>query len=161
SLSPLTPLYADGPPPSPLTTSPVKGGFLNAGLDAEYFSNSSLTEPSSFMRRDLRIDFDWGTTIAPGGSISAGYRDVGVDNFSVRWIGTLAPCFSETYTFKISSSGGVRLYLRQTGAANWTTLIDDWTPHSLTDDTAQLAMTSNTSYDIRLEYRKISGPGVL
>ena len=43
------------------------------------------------MRDDVRIDFNWGTTEAPGGSNDPGYRDIGTTNYSVLWTGQVIP----------------------------------------------------------------------
>src|SRR5262245_49411555 len=77
----------------------VGGGFTAAGVLGEYFANPDLAGAPAFRRRDVRIDFDWGTALAPGGSTGPGFRDVGTDGYSVRWTGQLVPRFSETYTF--------------------------------------------------------------
>ena len=70
------------------------GGFANAGIMGEYFNNTNLTGTAAFTRSDVRVDFDWGTTQTPGGSASAGFKDVSHNNFSVRWTGQVVPAFS-------------------------------------------------------------------
>jgi hypothetical protein len=135
----------------------VGGGFTAGGIVGQYFNNTSLNGSPSFTRRDVRIDFDWGTTIKPGGSISPGFRDIGADNYSVRWTGQVAPRFSETYTFRTTTDEGVRLFARPAGAPTWTTLIDAWTATTQADRTATYAMLSGQSYDIRMEYVETSG----
>jgi hypothetical protein len=56
------------------------------GLKAEYFGSADLTVPI-LTRLDAVIDFDWAQ-----GSPASGV--VGVDNYSVRWSGTVTPRFS-------------------------------------------------------------------
>src|SRR5438067_4657141 len=105
----------------------VGGGFTAAGILGEYFNNASLQGNASFARQDVRIDFDWGAALRPGGSTDPKYAAVGPDHFSVRWTGRLIPAFSETYTFKTASDEGVRLFLKPASASSWTTVIDAWT----------------------------------
>jgi hypothetical protein len=60
----------------------VGGGWLQGGALGQYYNNATFTEPPSFTRRDVRVDFTWGTLGKPGGSRSPGYADVGNQNFS-------------------------------------------------------------------------------
>jgi hypothetical protein len=137
---------------------PVGGGILGGGLTGDYFADDSLAGAPSFTRKDLRIDFDWGRTLAPGGSRSAGFREVGHERFSVRWSGRLAAAFSETYSFTVEADDGARFRVRKPGAA-WTTLIDRWrAPGSAS---AQLAMTAGEPVEVQLEYRQSGGPALV
>ncbi|MGL4419364.1 MAG: hypothetical protein ACRCZF_01745, partial [Gemmataceae bacterium] len=76
----------------------VGGGFTDQGLTGTYFTDNNFTS-AAFSRKDPRLDFDWGSTIAPGGSISPGFAAIGTDQYSIRWTGQLIAKFSETYTF--------------------------------------------------------------
>ena len=134
---------------------PVGGGFLNGGLDGEYFANADLAGPPAFTRRDVRVDFDWGTLGRAGGSPSPGFRDVGSDQFSVRWTGRLSPRFSETYTFTLAADDGARLLVKRTDEATFTVLIDAWT--SPGTHTASFSATERALYDVRIEYRELTG----
>jgi hypothetical protein len=136
------------------------GGFTNAGLLGQYFANTSLSGTPAFSRRDVRVDFDWGNG-ATGGSTSSGFRDVGADDFSVRWTGQVVPALSETYTFTTTSDDGVRLYIKPTDTANWTTLVDHWNDHSPTQDSGSIALTEGQAYDIKLEYYQNQGGAVI
>jgi len=69
-------------------------------------------------RRDCRLAFDWGV-----GAV-AGIDDLPVDDFSVRWEGTLlVPTTDDHYVFYLGSDDGSRLLLD--GAV----LVDHWTEH--------------------------------
>jgi hypothetical protein len=134
------------------------GGLTASGLTGEYFANNSLSGSPTFTRQDVRVDFDWAAR-APGGSVAAPYKDVPADNFSARWTGQFVPAFSEAYTFQTTADDGIRLYYRPVGGA-WTTLIDNWptSPQSPVDRTGTTAvLTAGQAYDIRLEYRELSG----
>ena len=56
---------------SRILLSSVGGGFVGAGITGHYFNNATLSGQPTFARSDERIDFDWGTTIAPGGSMAS------------------------------------------------------------------------------------------
>jgi hypothetical protein len=138
----------------------VGGGFTGGGIVGEYFDNTTLSGAPAFTRTDVRINFDWGTTMTPGGSISAPFNSIGNSNFSVLWTGDVVPAFSETYTFSTLSAAGVQLFIRPTGTTAWTTLIDDWTAHTATTDTGAFTMTGGSTYDIMMEYYQTTGPAV-
>src|SRR5439155_8750730 len=124
------------------------GGFAAGGIQGEYFDNPYLAGTPAFVRRDVRIDFDWGTR-APGGSTSPSYLRIGADNFSVRWTGRVIPRFTETYTLKTTSDDGVRLWVRPTGTNDWALLVDHWNVHGATDDFVNYPMVAGRSYDVR------------
>ncbi len=137
------------------------GGTLNAGLSGAYFANADLTGSPAFTRKDVRVDFDWGTIGKPGGSIDPTYANVGPNNWSVQWTGQIMARFSETYTFTTVSAGGVRLFIRPAGTSSWTTLIDHWDTHPRSSDDATFDMTAHTPYDVKLEYKKTIGDAAL
>ena len=133
----------------------IGGGWLKGGADAEYFANADLSGTPAFTRRDVRVDFDWGALRGPGGSRSPGFAGLGADNFSVRWTGQIMARFGETYQFAVQCDDGARLFIRPAGAATWTTLIDQWsTPGT---HYAPSALIAGQPYDLRLEYRELTG----
>ena len=76
------------------------------------------------------------------------------DSFSVRWTGQVEPLFSETYTFQTVTDEGVRLWVDNQ------LVIDQWTPHSVTTHTGQIALTAGQLVDIRMEYFDATGDAV-
>jgi lysophospholipase L1-like esterase len=138
-----------------LSAQPVSGGFLRGGLDGAYFANPDLAGAPSFVRRDARVDFDWGTQLKPGGSRGPGFVEVGVDQFSVRWTGQFSPRFGETYTFRLVADDGARLRVKGAMEPAFTTLIDTWfEPGAYI---ATLPLAERQTYDIVLEYRELTG----
>lgn len=137
----------------------IGGGYTQAGIVGEYFSNNDLSGSPTFVRREVRVDFDWGTVLPVGGSHSTGYAGFPTDNFSIRYTGELIAAFSEEYTLKVVHNDGARLYIRPVGAGSWTTLIDQWT--SSGTHTATYTMASGSKYEIRLEYRDLTGSAEL
>lgn len=133
----------------------VGGGYTAAGLLSEYFANNSLSGSPSFTRHDVRIDFNWGISLSPGGSTSPGFRDVGTDQYSIRWSGSVISRFSENYTFTATANDGVRLYLRPAGGSSYTTVIDQW--NTADTWTGNYTLVAGQAYDIVAEYRELTG----
>ena len=137
------------------------GGFSNAGIQGEYYSSAAalpgtpLSAPygsPAFSRQDVRIDFNWAAGAQPGGSPDPVFASVSSSNFSVLWSGEVIPKYSETYTFTATTAGEDVLFIRLHGASTWTTLVNDWTVHTLTADTAAYAFTAGQTYDIEMQY---------
>jgi hypothetical protein len=76
----------------------VSGG-RGTGLLARYYSTNNFSG-WAWKRIDARIDFDWAGS--PGGPIPA-------DAFSVVWEGEIEGYFTETHTFSLETTAGVRL----------------------------------------------------
>ncbi len=132
-----------------------------AGLTGLYYPTPDLGGDPSFQRRDIRLDFDWGTDRPIGGSVAEPYASFPQDDFSVRWEGQLIPAFSEVYTFRILADDGARLHLRQAGTEDWIPLIDAWSDESGNWVEGVWEMTRGVAYDIRVEYRELSGIAAL
>ena len=115
--------------------------FINSvqasqGLKGEY---SILNDPQvKLTRTDPQVNFYWGYG-SPNPVIPA-------DNFSVRWTGKLTPKFSETYTLYTRSDDGVKLWIDNS------LVINNWSYHSLTENSCKISLIAGQQYDIRLEY---------
>ncbi len=70
--------------------------------DALFWNNTAHSGNAVYGRKDVAIDFDWGTG-SPDPKVS-------VDNFSARWSRTLG-FQAGTYRFYASSDDGVRIYV--------------------------------------------------
>ncbi len=116
------------------------------GLKATYFSNMDLTG-TTVGRTDATVNFNWGSG-SPATS-------VGADHFSARWTGQVQAVETGTYTFRTNSDDGVRLWV------NGQLLIDHWTDHAPTYDTATITLQAGQKYDIRLEYFEDTGGAVM
>lgn len=110
---------------------------VGTGLAGAYFARTNLTL-AKVSRVDSTINFDWAN-----GTPSS---KLGNDGFSARWTGQVLAKYSETYTFKTQSQGGVRLWV------NNTLIIDAWTNHSLRQDVGSIKLTGGKKFSIRLEY---------
>ncbi|HXI58137.1 MAG TPA: PA14 domain-containing protein [Polyangia bacterium] len=116
------------------------------GLRAEYFRAVDMTS-SAFVRTDPNVDFDWGQS-SPDPAIA-------IDNWSVRWTGTVTARYSETYTFFTRSDDGVRLFIAGQS------VIDDWTEHSALDRSGTIALKAGQPVGIRLEFFDAGGAALV
>jgi hypothetical protein len=77
------------------------------------------------------------------------------DNFSCRWEGFIKLPQSETVTFYTRSDDGVRLYVDNT------LVIDNWTGHSVTEDSGTYPVLANQYVAVRLEYFQGGGEATI
>ncbi len=117
------------------------------GLRGQYwttrYSTNAFSGAPTLTRVDATVNFAWDTG-SPDPAISA-------DNFSARWAGQVQALGTDTYTFHTISDDGVRLWV------NGQLLIDNWTAHSPTTNSATLALTGTQKYDVLLEYFERTG----
>ncbi|MDG1870638.1 MAG: glycoside hydrolase family 3 C-terminal domain-containing protein [Flavobacterium sp.] len=73
------------------------------GLQAEYFSNTNLEGTPVHTRVDQNIDFTW--------KITAPFKDMAYDKYSVRWTGYLSVPESGQYALGGEAFSGMKLYL--------------------------------------------------
>jgi hypothetical protein len=128
------------------------------GLTGRYYNRIDFSDPPNFSptgalliktRGGEEINFSWGTT-APDTGVNA-------DWFLARWDGQLRPAYTETYTFKVTSDNGFKLWIGSVGDAD-TPLISRWTNAVHTNVTATIALTKNQLVKIRMEYFDGTGP---
>jgi hypothetical protein len=106
-------------------------------LVGNYFSDQAL-QNLAMTRVDPTVNFDWGQ--------SAAAPSMPKDNFSVRWSGKVQAQFTETYTFYTQTDEGVALWV------NGQQIIDDFTDHTLAEDSGTISLQAGEMYDIRLDY---------
>jgi GH43 family beta-xylosidase len=111
--------------------------FAPSGFAGQYYDNSDFTG-AQLDRLDPSVNFSFGTG-SPDPSM-------GADNFSVHWTGQLLPQYTQTYTFYTTSDDGVRLWI------DGKPLIDNWTTHGPTVNTATIALTAGQRYDLYMDY---------
>ena len=117
------------------------------GLKAEYFKNMKLESPPALVRVDSLIDFTWeDNPPAPG---------IEKDGYSVRWTGYLMPPVTRPYTLYTASDDGVRVFI------DGKLVINNWTNHGTTIDSAKLILLAGKSYNIKVEYYEDGGDAVM
>lgn len=118
---------------------PAAGAVLGTGdgLAATYYNNTDFTA-AAISRIDPRVYFDWGHYFET--------PTVAADTFSVRWTGQVQAQYSQNYTFTTRSDDGVRLWV------NGQRVIDNWTDHSVTENSVSLPLTAGVKYNIQMDY---------
>jgi fibronectin type 3 domain-containing protein len=134
----------ESPNSSQASATPIAGG-TGTGLEGDYYDNIDFTA-FTLSRIDPTVNFDWGSgSPAPA---------IGADTFSVAWTGQLEPLFTQTYTLYTISDDGVRLRL------GGQLVIDNWTDHGPTENSAAVSLIANQRYDIRMEFYENGGGAV-
>jgi hypothetical protein len=117
------------------------------GLTGRYFNDpASGTRFTTLVltRVDPTVNFNWATG-GPGGGVT-------VNNFSVRWTGSVQAPVSGQYRFTTVSDDGIRLWV------NGQQVINNWTDHSAaTNTSAAITLTAGVKYTITLEYYERGG----
>lgn len=112
------------------------------GLKGEYFADTKF-QKKLFERIDTVVNFRSKEEINLN-------RPVGVpglnENFSIRWTGRLKVDVTGVYKISTTSDDGVRLFL------NDKLLIDNWSAHPATVNTAQVNLVAGQVCDLKLEY---------
>lgn len=124
------------------------------GLMADYFNNMWLLGDAAISVVDPEVSYAWGpAAIAPAATAAAGAPAVatGADYISVRWSGMFKPELSEDYTFFASVDGGARIYVD--GAL----VVDQWDAGAASEYSATLSAVAGLMYELKLEYRHVTG----
>jgi len=112
---------------------------------AEYFPNTGLSgEPVLTRCEEGPIDRYW-MTDSPDPRLP-------VDGFSARWTASV-PFAAGTARFVTFTDDGVRVFV------NGQRVIDNWTPHGITMDVAELPLASG-NHTVRMEYFEAGGEGL-
>ena len=116
----------------------IQSGGNGTGLLARYYPNTTFTNASPLWKRiDPIVNFDFGTA-SPGGPVPA--------NYSVRRTGQIQALTSETYTFQIETTDGVKLVVGNTSVIDQSAY-----QGALSTFTGSIAMTAGTKVPIVLE----------
>jgi PA14 domain len=123
----------------------LPGGFVSGGngtgLLAKYYMNTGSTG-WDWRRIDPKLDFNWGAG-APGGPVPA--------NFSVAWTGQVQAYTTETYTFELQTTGGVKL------SVGGNVLIDQLANAAAMTFTGTAALTRGMKTAIAVQFADTAG----
>jgi hypothetical protein len=133
---------------------PVPQGWLKTpdgqpGLQAEYFSNDTLSGAPAVTRVDKNVNFVW--------SGSSPDRRIPMEHFSARWTGTIE--VPDDITNNVVPS-----VLQDDGARVWLDgklVIDAWGPHDSTTSNSSLALAAGARHRLRIEYQQLGGNALL
>jgi hypothetical protein len=115
------------------------------GAKAAYFKGMDLSGDPVLTATEGTIDHNWGDA-----EVAAGLSD----QVSARWTADLEAPFTETYRLITSTDDGVRLWF------DGKLVIDNWTDHGTTDDSAQVSLIAGQIYHIRMEWYENGGGAV-
>jgi len=118
------------------------------GLQGQYYHGTAADPWRTLVleRVDPTVNFNWGTN-SPAPSVNS-------DGFTARWTGMIEVPSSNTYTFHTQTDDGVRLWV------NGQPVIRNWTDHSNTHDSGDIALKAGQKYEIILEYYENGGDAV-
>ena len=121
-----------------IATNSVSGGNAapTNGLLGLYYNEPDHTGAFK-VRYDATVDYDWGE--------AAPFIGLNSDHFSVRWLGTLTPQFTEHYTFHTVTDDGVRLFI------NTNLVIDAWKEEFMNLASIPMVLYAGQRYDFRME----------
>lgn len=125
------------PPDPPALTQP--------GLFGVYYDTIDFSGPGTG-RVDSTVNFDWGS--------GRPMPSIGADTFSVRWTGTITAPTSGRYVLHTQSDDGVRLWI------DGMRVIDNWTDHGTTDNSAGVDLIAGAPHDIRMDMYENGGGAV-
>ena len=108
------------------------------GLDAEFFSNITLSGQPAVTRVDKQINFLW--------TLSSPDRKIPKDFYSARWTGKIHAPKSGTFKIGIDANDGFRLYL------NNKLLIDNWKKQTYNTILVDYYFVKDKDYDIKIEF---------
>jgi len=114
------------------------------GAKAQYFNGMALSGAPVLTRIEGTINTN------SAGEVVAGLSD----NLSARWTANLEVPFTETYRLITTSDDGVKLWL------DGRLIIDNWTDHGTTDNSASVNLVAGQVYSIRMEWYENTGGAV-
>lgn len=135
----------------------VQAGY-GPGLAATYYDQNSVARAyftgSTVSRVDATVDFNWG-----GGQPVSG---IGVNDFSVRWVGEVVVPTTGKYTFYTRSDDGVRLWVDCNGNGSFQPgeqLVNNWTDHGDTENSGVCSgnQTAGAALKVQLEFYERGG----
>lgn len=124
------------PTPTPTPTPTSTNAFT-----ATYYNNKDFTAQKHQVT-EQQINHNWGK--------SAPYSNMGINHFSVRWLGEFDFLTTKDYTFTTNSDDGVRLYI------DGNLVINDWNNHAAKQNTVTVPITQG-AHTVKLEYFENKG----
>ncbi|WP_455913587.1 glycoside hydrolase family 3 protein [Pseudomonas syringae] len=132
----------------------------NAGVKAEYFSNTSFSGSPAVTRVEPGVNLNWttGTNETNAGTTAVSGFSPTPGAFSARYTATIKPSVSGAQVFKVRADGPYKLWVNDE-----LVLQSDGAPYSgdvvnaLTTSGKTAALVAGKSYSVKLEYQRIQG----
>ena len=116
---------------------------LGDGLNAFYFNYTGTEQVYLGKEIVSNINFNWGETEPFSGT--------GTSYYGIRYEGYIKAKYSELYTIYTNSDDGVRVWI------DGNLIIDNWTTHALTEDSANINLVEGQMYHIVVDYFEMTG----
>jgi hypothetical protein len=107
------------------------------GLRAEYYSGTGFGGTKRVIQ-DANVDFSF--------EDRRPVPDIGADGFSIRWLGWIAPRFTENYTLATRTDDGARLWI------DGVRIIDEWHGQAGTRHGFTVPMEAGRRYFVQMDY---------
>ena len=129
------------------------------GVQAEYFSNTSLSGTPAVTRIEPGVNFNWITrqNVTENSTTTLSGMDPAAGSFSARFTSTIKPTISGDHVFKVRMDGPVNLWINDE-----LVLESDGVPYAsdvvnaLTSSVKVPNLEAGEEYTVRLEYRRLS-----
>jgi hypothetical protein len=120
-----------------------RGSPPQPGIEARYFSGRNFDMPIKVAFEE-HVDFGWEQTPPPPAPLRPDLLPW--EDMSAIWLGWLTPPADDVYELTTESDDGIRLWL------DGVLVIDRWTPHGPTLDTANVWLDAGRWHHVRIEY---------
>ncbi|MDF2804141.1 MAG: hypothetical protein K0S61_4044, partial [Anaerocolumna sp.] len=141
-------VYPDGHPWSVDDVVAVRGNLDNlAVFNVQYFNDTQFTDLKKTSITP-RIDFDLGDERGTGSPDAS--AQIGEDNFSVRWTGTIKSAAAGNYTIYADSDNIAKVWIGDTQVINKSTNVREAVSETI-------SLEANKEYSIKVEYVHATG----
>lgn len=137
-----------------------KNAVSNAGVKAEYFSNTSFSGDPALTRVEPGVNLNWttGTNVTNAGTTAVSGFSPNAGAFSARFSSVIKPTITGPQVFKVRADGPYKLWVNDE-----LVLQSDGVPYSsdvvnaLTTSGKTASLKAGKSYTVKLEYQRVQG----
>nr|WP_314562287.1 glycoside hydrolase family 3 C-terminal domain-containing protein [uncultured Pseudomonas sp.] len=137
-----------------------KNAVSNAGVKAEYFSNTSFSGDPTLTRVEPGVNLNWttGTNVTNAGTTAVSGFSPNAGAFSARFSSVIKPTIAGPHVFKVRADGPYKLWVNDE-----LVLQSDGVPYSsdvvnaLTTSGKTASLKAGKSYTVKLQYQRVQG----
>ncbi|WPO00191.1 beta-glucosidase [Pseudomonas sp. MUP55] len=137
-----------------------KNAVSNAGVKAEYFSNTSFSGDPTLTRVEPGVNLNWttGTNVTNAGTTAVSGFSPNAGAFSARFSSVIKPTVTGPHVFKVRADGPYKLWVNDE-----LVLQSDGVPYSsdvvnaLTTSGKTASLKAGKSYTVKLQYQRVQG----